>query len=58
MVSVGWVVEKVEEEGKHVGRTGKGAPENYLRKEVEKVKSLKRRVIEAGADQEVIGWRV
>ena len=53
-VSVGWVEEKVEEEGQHVGRMRKRVPENYLEKEVEKVKALTRRVMEAGADQEVI----
>ena len=52
-----WVEEKVEvkvvEKG-HVKATRKRVPENYLEKEVEKVKSLTRRVVEAGADQKVI----
>ena len=54
-ISGGWVVDKIpEEKNQHVNRMRKRVPESYLEKEVERVKLLTRRVMEAGADQKVI----
>ena len=51
-VSGGWAVDKIpEEKNQRVYRMRKRVPESYLEKEVERVKLLTRRVMEAGADQ-------
>ena len=49
------MIDKIpEEKNQHVNRMRKRVPESYLEKEVERVKLLTRRVMEAGADQKVI----